>query len=101
MYLIKSDLPEILKSLHSLVDQFLQILVKTPLNPDDWVCPSGLRIHVSDIYREELAVVGAEEVRGQRSQHKGQSVLYVFEIRHTYTHTKMHLKNKWDAINQN
>ena len=47
---------------HSLVDKFLGILTKTPLNTDVDACPDGLRIHISDIYREELGKIGAEQV---------------------------------------
>ncbi|XP_072049300.1 LOW QUALITY PROTEIN: uncharacterized protein [Amphiura filiformis] len=46
----------------SLVDMFLQILIKTPLNPDAWACPDGLRIHISDIFREELGKIGADQL---------------------------------------
>ncbi|TKA51715.1 hypothetical protein B0A49_13477 [Cryomyces minteri] len=43
-----------------LVDQYMDILAETPLNPPDAKVPNGLRFHVLDIYVDELDKIDAD-----------------------------------------
>lgn len=44
------------------IKQFRKVMKKTVLNGVSEITPVGLKMHISDIYMEELAKVGAEEV---------------------------------------
>ena len=46
----------------SLIELFLQLLMKEVMDPDS-NAPFGIKLHFIDIYLDELAKVGAKEVR--------------------------------------